>query len=79
MFKVITFKHSLILFWGAYLCVSTSYAYGVQKRVGIIFLEAKVTGVCELPNMGVGIQTLDLIIEQQVFFTANPSLQICFY
>lgn len=63
-----------------HICVSVgaSRAYGVQKRVGIIFLEAKVKGVCELPNTGAGIQTLYLTIEQQVFLTANPSLQICF-
>lgn len=51
----------------------------MDSRRGYVFLEARVTGVCKLPNMGAGIQTLDLIIEQQGLLTANLSLQICFY
>lgn len=37
------------------------------QKEGVRSLKDGITGICELPNMCSGIQTLVLMIEQQVF------------
>lgn len=49
--------------------------YPQSLEEGIRPLGARVAGVCELPDMGAGIQTSPAMMEQQVLLTNEPSLQ----
>lgn len=46
-----------------------------EYRRGCQVPQRGITGIFELPDMGAGIRTLDLMIEQQVFFVTEPFLQ----
>lgn len=49
--------------------------YPQRLEEGIRPLGARVAGVCELPDVGPGIQTSPAMMEQQVLLTDEPSRQ----